>query len=385
MNVALVPLAEIATIERDAVAAHEIEQGSLYVGLEHIDSSGALVDVTAVNAGELASNKFRFGARHILYGKLRPYLKKTARPDFGGICSTDILPILPGPRVNKDYLFHYLRHPKIVEEAVLRCAGANLPRISPRDIETFAVPLPPPAEQRRIAAILDKADAIRRKRKETIALTEELLRSAFVDQFGDPVTNPRGWRVKPLSDLAVITTGNTPSRSAPEYFGDAIEWIKSDNINTRSHFLTQAAEGLSAQGRSVARIAPAGSTLMTCIAGSPACIGNVALADREVSFNQQINAVTPRDGVDSRFLYVLLLVGKRLVQAASTNSMKGMVSKGKLEEVLVPAPPSKLQAGFGELFERLLNLSRRQEIAEQDAQRLFDSILQRTFAGGHRA
>ena len=124
---------------------------------------------------------------------------------------------------------------------------------------------------------------------------------------------------------------------------------------------------------------------MTCIAGSPDCIGNVALADREVAFNQQINAVTPYDGVDHRFLYVLLLVGKRLVQGASTNSMKGMVSKGKLEDVRVPSPPPKAQSQFGEAFDRVLRLGRRQEVAQEDSQMLFDTAVQRAFSGGLRS
>ncbi len=142
--------------------------------------------------------------------------------------------------------------------------------------------MPPLPEQRRIADILDKADAVRRKRKGAIALAEELLRSAFLEMFGDPVTNPKGWPVKPLTALGTVTTGNTPSRDVPEYFGEAIEWIEFDNINTPSHYLTPAVEGLSEKGRAVGRVAPAGSTLMTCIAGSPDCIGNVGLADREV-------------------------------------------------------------------------------------------------------
>ncbi|MCU0693191.1 MAG: restriction endonuclease subunit S [Polyangiaceae bacterium] len=199
--------------------------------------------------------------------------------------------------------------------------------------------------------------------------------------FGDPVTNPRGWEVKPLAKLGRITTGNTPSRAVDEYFGDDIEWIKSDNINTPSHYLTRATEGLSAQGRAIGRTVPSGSTLMTCIAGSPDCIGNVALADREVAFNQQINAVTPHEGVDHRFLYVLLLVGKRLVQAASTNSMKGMVSRGKLEEVQVPAPPPQAQRRFGETFDRVLRMSQRQESALRDSEVLFAATVQRAFSG----
>jgi type I restriction enzyme S subunit len=259
--------------------------------------------------------------------------------------------------------------------------AVNQASVSISALRTLRVPVPELAEQKRIADILDKADAIRRKRKEAIALTEELLRSTFVEMFGDPVTNSKCWPKQALAELGRITTGNTPSRAVPDYFGDEIEWIKSDNINTPSHYLTHATEGLSASGRAVGRTAPAGSTLMTCIAGSPDCIGNVALADREVAFNQQINAITPRDDVDYRFLYVLLLVGKRLVQEASTNSMKGMVSKGKLEQVLVPTPPRHLQASFGEAFDRVLHLSRRHELAEQAAQQLFDSTFACAFAG----
>ncbi|TOM47564.1 type I restriction endonuclease subunit R, partial [Vibrio parahaemolyticus] len=66
---------------------------------------------------------------------------------------------------------------------------------------------PPLAEQKRIAAILDKADAIRQKRKQAIELADEFLRSVFLDMFGDPVTNPKGWEVKKLSNIAHIQIG----------------------------------------------------------------------------------------------------------------------------------------------------------------------------------
>src|SRR6185369_14330209 len=73
---------------------------------------------------------------------------------------------------------------------------------------------PPLPEQKRIASILDKADSIRRKRQEAVRLTEELLRSVFLDMFGDPVTNPKGWDVKPLCELVNFTTGKLDSNAA---------------------------------------------------------------------------------------------------------------------------------------------------------------------------
>jgi type I restriction enzyme, S subunit len=91
-----VALKQVAKIDRESVDPSDIVDGTTYVGLENIESSGAFVGVRDIDGGELASNKFSFTSKHILYGKLRPYLSKISRPKFSGICSTDILPILPG-------------------------------------------------------------------------------------------------------------------------------------------------------------------------------------------------------------------------------------------------------------------------------------------------
>ncbi|MBL0193993.1 MAG: restriction endonuclease subunit S [Myxococcales bacterium] len=283
--------------------------------------------------------------------------------------------------VHQDYFYHLLGSPIVYAAFKRLAAGAVVKNLNSELVRGVEVPLPPVEEQRRIADILDKADAVRRKRREAIALTEELLRSAFLEMFGDPVTNPRGWELEPLTSFGKVTTGNTPPRERLEYYGDYLEWIKSDNINTPSHALTTATEGLSELGARVARTAPRGSTLMTCIAGSPSCIGNVGLADRTVAFNQQINAVVPNEETDHRFLYALLLVGKGLVRAASTNSMKGMVSKGKLESVMFPRPPHPAQLRFGEMFDRILALSRRLNLATDEQEVLFNSLVHRAFRG----
>lgn len=102
------PLSAVALIERSAVQADAIVSGTPYVGLENIRSGGEFLNVTQVSNGELASAKFKFDHRHLLYGKLRPYLAKIASPTFSGICSTDILPILPGPGMDRQFLVHYL-------------------------------------------------------------------------------------------------------------------------------------------------------------------------------------------------------------------------------------------------------------------------------------
>jgi type I restriction enzyme S subunit len=153
---------------RLGVDPRDIRSGTTYVGLENIAEGGEFNGVRPVDAGELASSKFAFTSRHILYGKLRPYLRKVASPDFDGVCSTDILPLLPGKNLDRSYLKHFLRLESSVAFATSRSVGVNLPRISPTVLGTISVPVPPIDEQRRIAAILDQAEALRAKRRQGV-------------------------------------------------------------------------------------------------------------------------------------------------------------------------------------------------------------------------
>ena len=248
-------------------------------------------------------------------------------------------------------------------------------------IEKIKIPLPSLEKQRQIVAILDKADSICRKREQTIELTGELLKSKFLEMFGNPVSNPYGWELVRIADLGKVITGNTPSRANPENYGDYIEWIKSDNINTPHHFITQSTEKLSYQGKQIARTVPAKSILVTCIAGSLNSIGRAALTDREVTFNQQINAIIPKTNVNPYFLYSHFFIAQHLVQAQSSNSIKGLVNKSRFSNIVFMNPPQAKQEIFGNWFLKfhqwLEKLYQDKIIAEQ----LFNSLVQRVFIG----
>ncbi len=222
---------------------------------------------------------------------------------------------------------------------------------------------------------------MRAKRREALAQLDTLLQSTFLDMFGDPVTNPMKWDTSVLGEVGEVITGNTPSRKRPEYYGEDIEWIKSDNINDPSFILTEAEERLSVAGKAVARTSPSGSILVTCIAGSPSCIGNAAIADREVAFNQQINAFVPSERIALWFAFGVFWFGQRLVQSASTSSMKGMVSKSAFSAISIPIPPMSLQSRFVTIAESVEHqkASQRTHLAELDT--LFASLQARAFRG----
>ena len=196
-----VSLNAVATIERSAIQPDAISRGTAYLGLEHIESGGRILGAKPVDEGELASSKFKFTERHVLYGKLRPYLAKIACPDFTGICSTDILPILPGPDLERRFLCYFLRQPPMVDYANLRATGANLPRLSPSALAGFEIPLPPLAAQRRIAEVLDRAEALRAKRRAALAQLDSLTQSLFRDLFGDTRKERTRWPTVPLEEI----------------------------------------------------------------------------------------------------------------------------------------------------------------------------------------
>ena len=280
-------------------------------------------------------------------------------------------------KLDDRYLWHWLTRAKPVLSSKGR--GATFPQISRVDIAELAIPLPPLDEQRRIAAILDKADALRQQRRRALGLLDGLTHAIFFKMFGDPITNSFGLATAKIGDICDVVTGNTPSRARAAFYGTAVEWIKSDNIRPPERFLSVAAELLSVEGRSVARLAPPGSTLVTCIAGSPNSIGNCAMSDREVAFNQQINALMPRD-LNPLFLYAQLRVGKRLVQDASTGGMKGLVSKSRLQDVTLLAPPRPLQDEFAERAQRALDLADQLRVTTEN-DTLFASLQHRAFSG----
>lgn len=280
--------------------------------------------------------------------------------------------------IDINFLYWALQHIDLMANTDRAAMGQTLNKAKLKEIK---IPLPSLSEQKRIAQILDKADEIRQKRQQSIEKLDELLQATFIDMFGDPVTNPKGWKVKKLADLGSIATGNTPPRANPENYGNFMEWIKSDNLNHSFDYATKATEYLSEIGAKKARVVPSGTILVTCIAGSFDCIGNLAIVDREVAFNQQINSLTPNDENDTLFLYYLLKISKHIIQSSSTKSMKGMISKSKFSEITLPIPPFEEQIKFSKVFENFNSLKKTALSQLEHQENLFQSLQQRAFKG----
>lgn len=215
----VVALGQVAEIERRGVNPSSLASSTPYLGLEHIERGGRIISTSTIGESDVTSTKFSFSPEHLLFGKLRPNLAKISRPTFSGVCSTDVVPIRPGKDLDRSFLAWYLLQPSMVQYAAIRTSGANLPRLSPTMLASFPVPLPALDEQRRIAAILDAADAIREKRRQVLARLNRLAQSVFHELFGDPSTWTRIWPMGTIDDLAPSVQYGTSSKS-----GSVGEW-----------------------------------------------------------------------------------------------------------------------------------------------------------------
>lgn len=231
--------------------------------------------------------------------------------------------------LNQDYLKYYLKSDsgkKVINASISVCVRNSLKFDVLSD---FKLNIRTIDEQLVVVDKLRKIESAIEKEREQIKLYDELIKSRFIEMFGVPQKNEFGYDIEPLGETCEIITGNTPSKKVPEYYGNYIEWIKTDNIVSGKQNPTKAVEFLSDKGMNVGRIVEKDSILMACIAGSVASIGRVCITNRKVAFNQQINAIVPKR-YNVVFLYVLLQLSKDYLISEINVCLKGFLSKSKL-------------------------------------------------------
>lgn len=302
-----------------------IDQGQAYISGYYNDNTGLFLDVPA-----------------IIFGDHTRVLKYVDKPCFLG---ADGVKLLKAKDKNSDYkyLYYALCNAKIPNTGYNRHF---------KWLKEVDIPIPDVKTQHQIALTLDKVTHTIDLCNQIIEKLDLLVKARFVEMFGDPVTNPKKWDAFSISKRCNIITGNTPPRADVGNYGHFIEWIKSDNINNPYTFLTKAEEYLSEKGAGIGRCVDAGSVLMTCIAGSLNCIGNVGVADRRVAFNQQINAIVPLED-ETLYIYWLMLLSKPYIQSTINMSLKGILSKGQLSVMTFPFPPIELQRQFATFVEQI--------------------------------
>lgn len=299
-----------------------------------------------------------------------------------------ILGIYPNPKfLNLFYLKYWLAaQQNRFEKDAQGVAQKNLSAGYLRDLE---IPLPPLPEQRRIAAILDKADAVRRKRQESIRLTEEFLRSVFLDMFGDPVMNPKGWpKLTVGSGLESIDAGW--SANGDDRSRQAEEWaVLRISAVTSGRFLPAECKVVSEKDISRPLIVPRRGDLLFSRANTRELVAATCLVETDETHvflpDKLWRIVTNKKKLCPEYLKYLLSHSKfrelLTKQATGTSGSMLNVSMAKLRNMEMPFPPLGLQKDFAKIVWKTMDVRQRLETFSLKGVEMFDSCVHRAFRG----
>ncbi|HZG28504.1 MAG TPA: restriction endonuclease subunit S [Ensifer sp.] len=277
--------------------------------------------------------------------------------------------------VDSTYLAQMLETPAVRRQADKLARGVAQKTVTLSSLRNFEIPLPPLNEQKRIAAILDKADALRAKRRQAIALLDSLTQSIFLEMFGDPVSNPKGWPMTKLGEICTFRGGAQPPKTVFSY-EDGPEKIrliqirdyKSDRFKTFVP-ISMAKRFCDETDIMIGRYGPPVFQILKGIRGSY----NVALMKAE-----------PKPGINKSFLFYLLcshrLQNDVIAQSQRTAGQTG-VNLDYLNEYVVPRPSWNAQEEFRACMELVEDkLVQAQRFADR-SDSLFASLQHRAFTG----
>lgn len=300
--------------------------------------------------------------------------------------SQDFVNWVCGPKLLPEYLYFALRSSGAFFDKEKQ--GSTHKTIYMPTVEQFHILLPPLPEQKRIAAILDKADAIRRKRQEAIRLTEELLRSAFLEMFGDPVTNPKGWEVKKLGELLTeVVNGWSPVCEARPAADDEWAVLK---LGCVSYGRYDACENKAMVSGSEPRedLEVKAGHLLFSRKNTLELVGATAFVfdtPPRRTLPDTIFRLELAANCNPIFAWQLLSqpgMRARLRQEASgTAGSMPNISKARLREVEIPLPPSSHQRRFGEFARCVYAHGQTIQRASVAQSELASCLTQRAFSG----
>lgn len=215
-------------------------KGKRYLGLEHL-ASGFPSLVGVGDGAEIVSAKTAFRRDDILFGKLRPYLRKGLRVDFDGVCSTDIFAFRIKAKTRPDFLGYLIHAEPFARQAIKTTSGVNHPRTSWDGLRRFYVPRPPETEQRQIARLLSAVQGAIERQERLIALTVELKKALMHKLFtegtgGEPLKPnrfgmyPASWLIVPLGECCEVQTGIAKGRAVRPEDAVAVPYLRVANV-----------------------------------------------------------------------------------------------------------------------------------------------------------
>lgn len=281
-------------------------------------------------------------------------------------------------KIEPKYLFYFLYSSEGQKQILSDFRGATVGGISREILDKVIFPLPPLPIQQKIAAILDQADALRKKDRLLLAKYDELLQAVFYDMFGDPVKNEKGWE----KDIVInYCDCIVPGRDKPKSFSGNIPWVTTDDLehlgvttfSKRNIGLTRS-EIDEVRGR----IIPKNSVIMTCVGD----LGIISIAGTEMVVNQQLHAFQTKEKLNNFFLMYMLSKRKDYMLRMATSTTVPYMNKTICNSIPILLPPLSLQTHFAHMYQNIIGQKSKLKHQIEQSENLFQCLLQQAFKGG---
>lgn len=281
------------------------------------------------------------------------------------------------------YLFYVLQNVRLDSKTIT----TSIPGLNRDDFYDTEIPLPPIEQQKRIAEILDKADAIRQKRKQAIALADEFLRSVFLEMFGDPVTNPKGWDTGSMADFGEFKNGLNYSRDES---GVELSYIGVGDF--KSHSKLESIEKLSTiqlnENPDDSYLLKDNDLLFVRSNGNRALVGRcltVHPREKKVTFSgfcirYRVQRTEKLNPTFVNYCMRMPSMKNAMLKGGQGANIQNINQK-TLISLLLPIPPQELQKGFEDLVNQYQRFSERSLVGSNADDALFLSLSQKAFSG----
>ncbi|MCF6439857.1 restriction endonuclease subunit S [Pseudoalteromonas luteoviolacea] len=290
------------------------------------------------------------------------------------------------------YLFYFLKTAQFRRDMEKLITGSAQPNFGSSHLKQIIVPLPPLEEQKRIAAILDKADSVCRKRQQAIDLADDLLRSVFLDMFGDPISNPKGWEVKKLKEISSkIASGNTPKGGSKNYVDEGITFLRSQNVWKNKLLLDDVVYIDEKTHESMSKSSLKHKDILMTKTGrintENSSLGRAALYlgdNGKANLNGHVYFIRLVENVLHEFVVFILttMEYRDYIRSVCVGGIdKRQLNKDHLEEFPIIYPPKEMQVQFVERVNIAKRMLEKAKVGLKESEQMFNGLSQKAFAG----
>lgn len=356
-----------------------------YIDLSAVNQElKAITDARTLKCGDAPSR-----ARQLV--KNGDVLVSTVRPNLNGVAlvpeelsgataSTGFCVLRANQeRLHARYLFHWVKSDSFVKSMVKQATGASYPAVSDKIVIESSIPLPIVTEQRRIAAILDQADALRAKRREALAQLDRLAQSVFIEMFGDPVTNPKAWTTVKFGEVGTLDRGVSKHRprNAPELLGGNHPLVQTGEVANCDGYIRSYTSTYSNLGLRQSKMWPAGTLCITIAAN----IAKTGILTFDACFPDSVVGFRSDNPATVEYVRVWLSFLQKSLEDSAPESAQKNINLAILRGLNIPLPPLHFQQTFASRIQSIESLKAQHRAALADLDALFASLQQRAFLG----